>query len=357
MFIKTIITCIVLLLSVTACAPQKKVFFFEHPVPPQAHLPEVSQEFFDHPPLYVPKGKRKEIDIFSPNFTLAVPNAMDMTGRCGDLQKSIADILCTELYKKKGKRRIELLDRGALVNLDPKIILESLYREKSDSQVDNREKKKSESKNGTEDTKGQEPMLVRALEEAEKVMKPTYELKEYLKNADGILLVYITSRIGLEEGHFEVDYRIVINREAHKKIVLLAGSEKIAYKSNTFKQIEYERSDVEKIAETVYSALTLKNSDARITKDPMEMDIRIIKNDPPYIVIDIGRKSNLIPGMIGFVVERDNSVPSDSKHSDSHISYIAEFIVIDVFNNTSKAKLIRPISNCDVRVDDLVRIK
>jgi hypothetical protein len=59
------------------------------------------------------------------------------------------------------------------------------------------------------------------------------------------------------------------------------------------------------------------------------------------------------------VVEWDESIRenSDRNYFYIHYSYIAEFIVTDVFNKTSNALLIRPQSDWDVKVDDVVVIK
>lgn len=334
---KIINICIVIFfLTFSACTSQyKKVFFFGEPTPPQISTPAVNQKFFDHPPLYIPKENRKTITFFSPYFTLAIPNAMDMTGRSGDLQRSLADILSTQIFKYPGKRRINLLDRGALINLDPEIIMHSLNQKPSSGALH------KTIKNGTE------------------------ELKEYLKNADGILLTYITSRKGTTDGYFRVDYRIVLNEGKYKKIVLLAGTQRIRYYSNSSSEIEYSRYDVRQIAKNIFDKMTLKYYKTRKAKELIEMDIRVVKCDPPYIVLDIGKDEHLMPGMTGYVVERDQSVSSYSSKTNSHqardfhYSYISEFIVTDVFPSTSNALIIKPDpeENWEVRSGDLIRIK
>jgi len=364
MFRIKIIISLALFFILMACAPQKKIFFFDKPIPPQVYTPAAAQEFFDHPPLYIPKGNRKTIDdeIFSPNFTIAIPNAMDMTGRSSDLQKSLADILCTELANYPGKRRIKLLDRGALVNLDKKIIIDSLNNQKSVSsdQKENKEIDRSKKLGNIQNIFPFLPFPTLEKKEGdsgndtENLKEETVQLRNYLEKADGILLLYITSRVGTESGHFEVDYRIVISRGSQKNIVLLAGSEKVQFSSNTEKQIEYKRDGVVNIAKKIYEDMTIRYDNS---KDKTKLDIQIIKCDPPFIVINIGKENNLIPGMIGYVVEVDRSINAESRESYTHYSYIAEFIVTDVFSKTSNALLIRPESDWGVRVDDLIVIK
>ena len=373
-----IIIVFALLLTFTSCTPPKRIFFFDEPIPPQIRTPGASQKFFDHPPLYTPKGNRKTLRVYSPHFTLAIPNAMDMTGCSADLQRSIADMLYTELYmpgskiqsnQRRGKtqsnRRIDLLDRGALINVDLKIILDSLYNKRSASpgQKEKIKAKKQEIKINT----SSRLIPKESVQERPQINIDTKNLVSYLKRADGILLTYITSRVGNVKGYFGVDYRIVINKGFQEKIVLLAGYEKIRYHSSRSKGIECERQDVRKIAHKIYGDMTLQISDI--------WKAQIIKYDPPTIVINIGKKHNLMPGMIGYVVEWDVSVKIHSENknekgklfSPRHYSYIAEFIVMDVFDYTSNALLIPDESDSgeydwdkahwDVKVDDVVVIK
>jgi len=375
-----IIFSIALFFILMGCAAQKKVLFFTQPIPPQVYTSEASQEFLDHPPLYTPVGKRETIAVYSPHFTLAVPNTMDMTGKSGDLQKSLSDILYTEIFNySKGKRRIDLLDRGALVNLDTKIILDSLDNKKIEP---NNQKENNELKISKEGEMKKNTSLIfdstfpeKIYNESVIVRGDTAGLKEYLKNADGILLLYITSRVGTEKGHFEIDYRIVINKGFQEKIVLLAGSAKIKYRANTERQIEYVRGDLKQIVENIYDNMTLELGDVNTnTKkkiynankkliaekdDTIPIDIQIIKCDSPFIVINIGKNNKLMPGMIGYVIESDDLSYEDN-NIDSHYSYIAEFLVTDVFDTTSNAILIpfKPSQQSwDVRVDDIVVIK
>lgn len=334
----------------------KKIFSFDQPIPPQVLITEASQEFFDHPPLYIPAGKRETITVYSPHFTLAIPNAMDMTGKSSDLQKSVSDILYTEIFNQQGDRRIDLVDRGALVNVDTQIIVDSLYnnRLEPNPKIDSSFRDPVLQSNSSQQISPKQSINTNLLD---LIRKDTTGMAEYLKNADGLLLLYLTSRVGSQNGYFVVDYRIVINKGFQEKIVLLAGSQKIHYDLNDGVGIEFNRNDLKEIVSNIYNRMTIKNSK---NDKNVGVEIRIVKFDPPFIVINIGKAQNLMPGMIGYVVERDNSVRTGS-FSNPHYSYIAEFLVTDVFETTSNAILISQNNEkdhrWDVQVQDVVVIK
>lgn len=356
----TIVVLIILILIGSACTVKptipKKIYYFDQPMPPQILITDASQEFFDHPPLYIPAGKRETITVFSPHFTLAIPNAMDMTGKSSDLQKSLSDILYTEIFNHRGDRRIDLVDRGALVNVDTQIIVDSLYNNRMElSPQINRNEVDSELHSGMQQQSTSKQTNNTNI--LDLIRKDTAGMAEYLKNADGLLLLYLTSRVGSQNGYFVVDYRIVINKGFQKKIVLLAGTKKIHYNLNDGEGIEFNRIDIRGIVDNIYNKMTLKNSK---NDKNVGVEIRIVKFDPPFIVINIGKAQNLMPGMIGYVVERDNSVKTGS-FSNPHYSYIAEFLVTDVFETTSSAILISSKDvkdqKWDVHVQDVVAIK
>ena len=366
-----------------ACAEQnKKVFLFEQLLPPTTYATDISQEFYDHPPLHTPIGKRETIVVYSPHFTLAIPDAMDMTGKSSNLKASLSDMLYTEIFNfNKNKqnladmRLINLLDRGAFANFDSQIFENSLNNQSwvavDNNRVVNQPLNNDESKIG-EAQGNLSPNQNDNEKDSLSVRDNKSSFNKYIEKADGILLLYITSREGSEKGNIGVDYRIVINRGFQKKIVLLAGSEIIRYQSNTDSQIDFVRTDIRKIVNNIYKKMTIKFN----TKQPrIKMDIEILKYDPPFIVIDIGKNDNLMPGMIGYVVEMDNSVkiserdqksflekknPNYFNVSNPHYSYIAEFLVTDVFDTTSNAILTDPTNSkkiWDVKVHDIVVIK
>ncbi len=245
------------------------------------------------------------------------------------------------------------LDRGALVNLDTEIILEFLSKKSDYSGEENKGTAGKPDKSSAASTVA---IPYQGNLKRNQIDEDTKRLKEYLEKADGILLTYITSRSCNEKGgRFEIDYRIVLNKNIHKQIVLLAGSRSIKYKRSTSREIIYEREDIGGIAQQIYDAMTPLVEGSR--------DARVVKFDPPFIVIDFGKENNLIPGMIGYVVEWDRSIlHRQGKNTTMHYSYIAEFLVTDVFPTTSKALLIPPDPESPdyewpVKVDDVVKIK
>lgn len=314
----------------TACAP-KKPYYFGELSPPHIQAASASQKTVGYPPLYKPEGKRKTIRPGSQYFSLAIPNAIDMSGRAQDLQRSLADMLYTKLFATK---RFNLLDRGELVDLDPQWLVSSL-RKSVIGQAERIENAKSSPK---EDEAESVTAFDQTLIYLEKKQDRMIETEEKLKTADGILLVYITSRVGKSEGgYFMVDYRIVSRRitlgNQGKEIVLFAGSQKVNYKSSTSQEVEYNRDDINAIAKNI----------VKIFPHPKSVRAaEVIKRDQKMIVINKGSDSGLIPGMIGYAVYSEDSVRLEETGRPRHYSYLGEFIITEVFDKTSNGILLYP---------------
>jgi len=264
-----------LFLLLPACVTTNNVYYPKNIAPyPGMKYEKAKQAFTGYPPLLRPQRKRKTIAANSQNFRLAILNAVDMSGRALDLQRSLADILYTELFKMG---RFDLLDRDELVDLDPEWLISSLRSSvispySKDAEAD---KVKKEERNNT--SKSRKSV---AVEQTMKYMKNKSDrmekMRDHLLRADGILLVYITSRQGgAEGGYFTIDYRIVNSR---RKIVLLADSMQINYETSTSQAVEYSRDDVKKITESILKTFPQAQE---------TMGFRVVSRDMENIIIDV----------------------------------------------------------------------
>ena len=352
---------LIILVSFSACT-KKQVYIVDSVAPPRIEAGIASQESFGYPPILRPKGKRQTIRPGSQYFTLAIPNAIDMSGRAQDLQRSLADMLYTELFSTG---RFNLLDRGELVDLDPQWLASALKKSLTGlTDYSEIEKEKKITDTNVEKTTSTFDKTFEYLDRKNKRQK---ELDLKLSKADGILLVYITSRVGGKKGgHFSVDYRIVNRR--HKKygkderdegdqrdIVLFAGSKSVRYISSTIQEIDYNRDDIIDIAHMI----------VKIFPHPKEVkNAHVIKRDQMIIAIDRGRDQQLIPGMIGYVVYSEDSIRVEEYEKTRHYSYLGEFIITEVFDKSSTGVLLKPYYinynneyEWDVNVGDAVVIK
>ena len=345
-----------------ACAP-KKLYYINDLTPPQILCNPAIQIAIGIPPLHVPAGKRKTIQPNSQKFILAIPNCIDMSGRAGDLRRSMADMLYTTIF---ATHRFHLYDRQELNNLDPEWLKTSL----KSSMID-------QNQEGTKDSDASFKYLNQQKEKQDKM------IRELNSKIDGLLLVYITSRVmnslspevqnhdkvydpSSDGGHFDVDYRIVSGKY---KIVLFAGSHKVRYQNSTTHEVEYFREDMEAIANSILNKFPRPDG----FQDPM-----VIAIDGERIVINSGTNKirKLIPGLRGYVVHQEDSIYTErnvngnqyEKIKAQHYSYLARFLITEVYEETSTGILLpyRELNDIqkrmkytgwDVRVGDKVKIK
>ncbi len=338
-------------LTVSGCAP-KELYYFDDVSPTSIQGGTATQGTISYPPLLRPEGKRKTIRPGSQYFTLAIPNAIDMSGRAQDLQRSLADMLYTELF---ATGRFNLLDRGELLDLDPEWLTSSL--KKSLTELSEQEGQSPASAGDNEAAEKAKAAFDKTFQYLDRKQKSQKRLENVLNQADGILLVYVTSRVGKQRGgHFSVDYRIVSRRQK-REIVLFAGNKSISYKSSTTQEVAYNREDVSDIAKSI----------VKIFPHPKEVrNAQVIKRDQNVVVIDRGRDQHLIAGMIGYVVYSEDSVRLESIGKARHFSYLGEFIITEVFDKTSTAVLLYPMNasgqpamdyEWDVQTGDAVIVK
>lgn len=308
-----------LLLIITGCAASNKVYYPEKIAPyPTVQQQDARQAFVGYPPLFRPEKKRRTIIPGSQHFKLAIPNAVDMSGRAQDLQRSLADILYTELFKMK---RFDLLDRGELTDVDPEWLTSSL--KKTLISTSNNSGKGSDNETAKKgDVFEQAFTYFKGKEEKE------VKIKKKLRSADGVLLVYITSRKGTSKGGaFTVDYRIVGNNH---NVVLFADSQSIKYSKSSTQEVAYNRKDIIKITSNIYS----------VFPNPKKViNHRIINRDMNSIVIDAGDDKEIKAGLTGYVVQREDNVRHESQTSIRHYVYLGEFVITQVFEHTSTGLL------------------
>nr|BDD48083.1 hypothetical protein 11 [Candidatus Aminicenantes bacterium] len=333
---KTIIILFVIVLYAACSVSNQKLFYVKEIIPTQKKVDKVVQNFYAEPPLLRPKGKRRTLSNVSQYFSLAIPNAIDMSGRAEDLQRSLADMLYTEIFKLQ---RFSLFDRGEFVDLNPEWITSSLK------------------KSATELERQVDSTTFQYLDRKEKNIN---KLREVFEGADGVLLVYITSRVGTKKGGtFNVDYRIVSKRDYSglrgNSIVLFAAQEKLNYKTSSSKEVEFDRAGIKRIANHIKEYFPNPN---RVRKG------KIISRDGRKIVLNLGKnivrksgigdnleidkkKIHLSPGLMGYVIYSDDSVRDSNiggpDGDTGHYSYVAEFIITEVFENTSNCRLLHPV--------------
>lgn len=233
---------------------RKKVYYIDNISPPSVVTDEVNHFSIGYPPLYRPKGKRVSINPSSQYFTLAIPNSKDMTGRAEDLQKSLADMLYTQIFQT---RRFNLYDRDELKNIDTewleKALKESFVTPKNNNLIEYRNNFDEQTNTEVLQRAGDREFLndsVRVVIEekknagltqptavgeyvneslkfiSEKQRSNTALVQELRTHSDGLLMSYITSRIGGQSGgFFDLDYRIV-SPNPERRVVLFAGSKK-----------------------------------------------------------------------------------------------------------------------------------
>lgn len=327
-----------LFLLLSACVTTNNVYYPKNIAPYTGMKYEKAQQAFTgYPPLLMPQRKRRTIVANSQNFRLAILNAVDMSGRALDLQRSLADILYTELFKMG---RFDLLDRDELVDLDPEWLISSLRSSVIAPDYTDVEE-------GNAVSRSRKSVAVQQTMEYMKDKKIRMEeMQKHLQQADGLLLVYITSRQGgAEGGYFTIDYRIVNN---NRKIVLLADTMRINYETSTSQEVEYSRDDVRKITENILKTFPQAQE---------TMGFRVVSRDARNIIIDVGKNKNLIPGLAGYVVQRNYS---QGNTIADHCIYLGEFIITQVFQNSSNAVLIdryRTEPEWDVEMGDEIIIK
>ena len=354
-----------LVLALTGCGKPKKIFFFETMVPAHVQSENALQEAIDYPPFLRPEGNRRTIHPTSQYFTLAVLNAVDISGRSQDLQTSVADMLYTELFERN---RFNLLDRGELVDVNPEWFVSSikanLHNLNNTVKVDTIRENTIEQKT----YQSRQPNLIDSTVEFLKMRGNAYG-KMYaglLKKVDGVLLLYITSRKGGQAGGiFGVDYRIVNQVQGAngqvKENVLFAGTANVSYRCSSRREIEINRNDIKKIAGEIVDVFpkpqNIENS-------------QIVKRDQRWIVINQGSDNGIIPGLFGYAAVREDSVfveDGPKIYNPRHYAYLAKFVVTEVYPKTSTALLLFPSDfntpeqindyDWDVRVGDSAVIK
>lgn len=356
---------VLLFLFLTSCTNNSKLYHFGNVTPDHIAVSHVRQESLGYPPLLKPTSKRVTIKPRSQYFILAIPNCVDMTGRAQDLRKSLADMLYTKLFQTG---RFNLYDRNALVNLDTDWLEQSL---KQSAMNANTTKTDITSEKGGVETDNAQTISKNVASATMEVwqLKKVEEQKsadELKKAADGLLLVYITSRTedGKGGGYFTVDYRIVNSVEdqdakdtaasnqisdKNKNTVLFAGSQVVRFKLSNAKSVEYERGDIQEISDNIFKVFPNPESSRKG---------QVISINGRRMVADLGKEDHLIPGLRGYIVSRDDSIYTTDLVQAQHYEYLAEFQVMEVYSKTCTIEVLTRENHApDVKVGDEIVLK
>ncbi|MDF1577406.1 MAG: hypothetical protein RQ753_00470 [Desulfurivibrionaceae bacterium] len=336
-------------LGLAACSAPKKLYYPSQLPPSHVEIDNIRQVSLGTPPLLRPTGKRKTISTRSQFFTLAIPNGIDMTGRAKDLRKSLADMMYTKLFQT---RRFNLYDRQELVNLDTDW-LEMALQKSADVSLENLQANESltaEGKGGKgKESRLMDEIVAGGLRVREEKRDEAIQAEKLKADTDGLLLMYITARTGKKEGgHFVVDYRIV-SSDTNNKTVLFAGSQKIQFAVSTAEDIEYNRDDIEMIATNIINVFP--NPDTARKG-------QIVSLGRGRFVIDLGREDQLIPGLRGYVVARDDSIYTSDAERAQHYGYLCMFQIVEVYDKTSTVVVVDPLDwDPALKVGDEVVLK
>lgn len=271
------------------------------PLPSTTFFPAPKDvELINSPPLFIPTNQKRTMTRpVSQYFEIAIPPCVDMTGESDYLINSLADMFYTSLFEIK---RFTLMDRLELTRLQSDI--DKQYKDSLELQGE------------------QNTQILKQIENN----KYQSVLTELQNNTDGVMLIYITSdkkSTGGKNGVVYIDFRIV-NRANE---VLYAGSKDIHYNHNKgTNSLDFNRNDINSVAENI----------AKNFPNPHYQEgLVIIDKRDDFITVNIGKNQNISKGMIGYVIKT-----TKNSYGDQLISYRAEFVVSEVFENTFKAKLI-----------------
>lgn len=337
-----------LLCATASCVKKKEVFYFPTVTPPMSYAEGIPQASGGFPPLLRPEGKRSTIEPSSQYFTLVIPNCIDISNKAGDLRKSLADILYTEIFKT---RRFNLYDRWELVDLDPAWLERALMRRGEappPPAMDADQQAQAQPAAAAGQYTPQEEL---ALREYKRLKEQEETARKIQENADGLLLVYITSRTGqADNGEFTIDYRIV-STQKEKQIVLFAEKATVRYFRSTRSELDYNRDDIAKIANDIFKVFPNPVS-------PNFQQAHVVSIDGNRIAIDVGENHGLIPGMQGYVVSYEDSIfTGDGVRATEHCNYLARFVITEIYPKTCTGYIYQPRDNADIRIGDAVRLK
>jgi hypothetical protein len=292
---------IILILILTNSCYDIQPYLPSDPLPSTTFFPApVDVELINSPPLYIPTNQARTMTRpVSQYFEIAIPPCVDMTGKSDYLINSLADMFYTSLFEVK---RFTLMDRMELTRLQSSV--DKKYQDSLQLQGE------------------QNKQILKQIEND----KYQSVLNILQSNTDGVMLIYITSdkkSTGGKNGIVYIDFRIV-NK---KNEVLYAGSKDIHYNHDrNTNSLDFDRTDISSVA---------KNIAKNFPNPHYQEGLAIIDRRDDIITVNVGKNQNISKGMIGYVVKA-----TKNSYGDQLISYRAEFIVSEVFENTFKAFLV-----------------
>ncbi len=320
---KLLVLVILLLILWSGCSKKLHRYITENPPAPLLFPDDIDLSLVGPPPLLISENKLlTKSKISSQYFKIAIPPCVDMTNTSENLKNSLADIFYTALFETK---RFNLMDRLEIKKIE-EIDLEEIktfelskLTHKQDSLAIESIKSEEIAENITE----HQLELHRQSE-----IKKQIIIERLKARTDGILQLYITSNnksLDGREGSVGIDYRIVSTKYEYE-IVLFAGSQDIRYRYNEITgSLTFTRSDINEVANTI------KN---KFPNPTFDRSFVVIDKKDMTITINAGKEDNIIEGMVGFVVK------AEQISGIERISYRAEFVITEVFNESCNALLL-----------------
>jgi hypothetical protein len=290
-------------------------------------MPPASQGLLEVTPRFTPRSQK---------FKVAVLTFVDQTGKGGLVVDPIADMLTTELF---AGGRFELYDRNDLVQE----VAESASATEVVTDGDDKDSVKKTVIKTTSSTRQN---------------KTKAQKKEIQTKVDGILLGYVTSfeinepvaaapakgkkgksevapvNTGPITGSLHCDFRIVNSWLTQQKVgqgqslselVVYSGSARIGFTTDAERtSVSLSREDIKAIAAQIKDKFT----------DFSRSKIGVTAIDGRVITLDVGKRDLVKQGFTGYIVQKD-----DRTHV---LKYLAEFTVINVFDNACTAYVVSP---------------
>ncbi len=302
-----------LTLLIFSCSKKGALFLTLNPPPPSIVHSSLPLKIVGPPLIQMKKNEYPtKLQISSQYFKIAIPAAVDMTGKSDELKNSLSDLFYTQLFETK---RFSLMDRMEIKKLEEFKLNELQYNKKDTGQ----------------DSKEVTQKKLQYIDES--AAKSDLIIDRLKTLTDGIMQIYITSNEKSSDnksGKIGIDYRIVstgggsLNSDP---VVLFAGSKNIDYKfDKSNSSISFNRTDINEICKMIKQKFP--NPDEQI-------DIKIINKRGNTITINAGKNQNIISGMLGFVVKNEKSA-----EGNGITSYRAVFLVNEVFPESFNAILL-----------------
>jgi hypothetical protein len=279
------------------------------------------------PPLVPIQPARATIIPHSQDFSLAILNFVDQTGKAGQITEALPDALST-LYFASG--RFSVYDRGQLRHDDFGQLLSRWQKHQKHEPSQTLPAKDG----GLVLDRTNQPFDLGALRE---------DLQTILRRTDSIFLGAVTE---IQDSMLSLDYRLI---NSQSNTVLYAGDQKIRF-TRTGSQIEFNRDDLKRMVRLVINALP----------DPSALRIaQVLVQDGPILTINLGKKDKIVPGLNALLLAPGDQIIKTPTGSEiRNVMYLAEAYVVAVYDESCKLVVFHADEQTpDYKVGDFVRFK